>query len=162
MSESRMWTVTRSLMIQAGLYGERRDDKRAEGVADVDYVQRATGWGGKLELKYLAQYPQRSAKGLLDYAGLRPDQALWNMNWARNGGVSGILLRVTPGAEGMERIDHWYYWRAVGHPTWAKTIREAPVREALDMATALWRGLPDPGELALALLYPGDRARAAS
>lgn len=144
-----MWTTLRPVVLESNITAKRLTDRASGGVPDVVYVDALTRVTGFCELKFLDAWPQTSRKGLLTYADLRGDQALWLAEWARGGGVAGILLRVAIGH--VDRHE-WLYWRARPDVAWAKEILSWRTQEAIVRADYAWRGRPTDVEIRTAWL----------
>lgn len=78
-------------VLSGSLHMERITDRMSGGIPDIIWKdRRLPGRAGWIELKDVGAPPTK-ARG--KQIGLRPDQSLWMQQWARDGGLAGVLVK---------------------------------------------------------------------
>lgn len=115
--------------------------ENAVGACGVPDVATAIGW---LELKYVADWP-KGENTPVRIPCFTPDQKTWHLRWARAGGKSWVLLRVT---------NNWLLYPG---PTAVTYLGRETKKGLLRYADKVWIGTPDWGDFIDFLRSPNAR-----
>lgn len=114
MRETSAWTALKTALGSV-FHMERFTDRFNEGVADVNWLHKATGREGWVELKVI--------HGELERPDLKQHQALWLRKRASYNGRAGVLVAVAVGARPL-----WRYYPAEGSMEWVRAMMENRAR----------------------------------
>jgi hypothetical protein len=141
MSEHRLWEYLRDGMGGAWA-AQRHEDKLSTGIPDVSYSISRHGW---IELKYISTKPSKSTS-ILRIPHYTEDQRNWLTSHGSRAGLCFLLLQV-------EKTYMVFDW------TKAWRVATLPYADHEAMATAMWKGKIDWGQLRRILVTPVKRAK---
>lgn len=114
--ESTAWVGLKAKLERVGLRTRRITHRFEPGWPDVLWVEKGLRLSGYVELKAVERWPVRGGPLRMD---IRREQTNWIRKWVADGGLGGVLCRVTQARQ-------WVYWPGKSDIDWPRLMLEDP------------------------------------